>query len=86
MSGTPTHLYRKSASSSHIIKLIALNTMSHKVFIRHTYIYSCSGCSGEWKINEAQDIDYLNCPHCGKNDYVEYTLQDQRKNNLRRGV
>jgi len=60
--------------------------MSHKVFIRHTYIYSCVSCKGEWKINEAQDIDYLNCPHCGTNDYVEYTLQDQRKKANRRGM
>ena len=40
--------------------------MSHKVFIRHTYIYQCSSCKGEWKINEAEDIEQLNCPHCGK--------------------
>ncbi len=52
--------------------------MSHKVFIRHTYIYKCSGCEGEWKINEAASIDNLNCPHCGKRDYVEFVLQDQR--------
>jgi hypothetical protein len=54
--------------------------MSHKVFIRHTYIYKCSSseCDGEWKINESSDLDRLNCPHCGKNDTVEYTLKDQR--------
>ena len=55
--------------------------MSHKVFIRHTYIYKCSDktCKSEWKINEAIDLERVNCPHCGKNDNVEYTLKDQRK-------
>jgi DNA-directed RNA polymerase subunit RPC12/RpoP len=53
--------------------------MSHKVFIRHTYIYKCSSCQGEWKINEAENIETLNCPHCGKRDTIEYVLQDQRK-------
>ena len=54
--------------------------MSHKVFIRHTYIYKCSNseCKGEWKINEALDLDRLSCPHCGKNDVVDYILKDQR--------
>jgi DNA-directed RNA polymerase subunit RPC12/RpoP len=52
--------------------------MSHKVFIRHTYIYKCSSCSGEWKINEASDIEKLSCPHCGKNDVVDYVSKDQR--------
>ena len=54
--------------------------MSHKVFIRHTYIYKCSNeaCSEEWKINEAKNLERLNCPHCGKNDVVEYVLVDQR--------
>jgi len=52
--------------------------MSHKVFIRHTYIYKCSQCVEEWKINEAADLDRLNCPHCGTNDHVEYVLEDQR--------
>jgi hypothetical protein len=57
--------------------------MSHKVFIRHTYIYKCSNnaCKGEWKINEAEDIDRCSCPHCGKNDNVEYVLEDQRRRN-----
>ena len=55
--------------------------MPHKVFIRHTYTYKCSNteCKGEWKINESSDLDRLNCPHCGKNDIVEYTLKDQRE-------
>jgi len=52
--------------------------MSHKVFIRHTYIYKCSGCDGEWKINEAIDLDKLSCPHCGKHDYIDYVRVDQR--------
>jgi len=55
--------------------------MPHKAFIRHTYIYQCGGCKGEWKINEAINIDRLNCPHCGTNDYVEFVLEDQRKTN-----
>ena len=48
--------------------------MSHKVFSRHTYIYKCSArdCGGEWKINEAEDLDRLSCPHCGKNDTIDY--------------
>ena len=55
--------------------------MGHKVFIRHTYIYKCSDkkCEGEWKINEATDLERLSCPHCGKNDTVEYVLVDQRE-------
>tara|TARA_R110001592_G_scaffold31712_2_gene111527 strand:+ start:460 stop:648 length:189 start_codon:yes stop_codon:yes gene_type:complete len=55
--------------------------MAHKVFIRHTYIYKCSDtkCNGEWKINEADKIEKLGCPHCGKQDYVEYVRVDQRK-------
>lgn len=61
--------------------------MAHKVFIRHTYIYKCSDhlCGGEWKINEAIDLERLSCPHCGKNDTVEYTLEDQRTKKLREG-
>lgn len=55
--------------------------MAHKVFIRHTYIYKCSNteCNGEWKINEADKIEKLSCPHCGKQDYVEYVRVDQRE-------
>ena len=52
--------------------------MSHEVFIRHTYIYKCSSCGGEWKINEAIDIEKLSCPHCGKHDNVRYVMADQR--------
>jgi len=54
--------------------------MSHKVFIRHTYIYKCSDkvCDEEWKINEANTLDKLRCPHCGKYDYVKYVDVDQR--------
>ncbi len=56
--------------------------MSHKVFIRHTYIYKCSNldCGEEWKINEASALDKVCCPHCGQHDYVEYVLVDQRVN------
>ena len=52
--------------------------MGHKIFIRHTYIYKCSDkkCGGEWKINEASDLEKLNCPHCGKRDNVEYVMVD----------
>jgi len=53
--------------------------MSHDVFIRHTYIYKCSSCDGEWKINEASNIEKLSCPHCGKHDVVNYVMTDQRK-------
>ena len=55
--------------------------MSHKVFIRHTYIYKCSEkkCGEEWKINEAKSLDKLYCPHCGKYYTVEYVLVDQRE-------
>jgi DNA-directed RNA polymerase subunit RPC12/RpoP len=52
--------------------------MGHKVFIRHTYIYKCSTCKEEWKINEASSIETLNCPHCGKRDSIDYVLEDQR--------
>jgi len=54
--------------------------MPHKIFIRHTYIYKCSNnkCAGEWKINEASNIEKLTCPHCGKHDVIEYVIQDQR--------
>ena len=54
--------------------------MSHKVFIRHTYIYKCgeSACSEEWKINEASELDKLRCPHCGTYDAVKYVDEDQR--------
>ena len=56
--------------------------MAHSVFIRHTYIYKCSNkeCNGEWKINEAIDLEKLRCPHCGQYDVVEYVIDDQRKN------
>lgn len=60
--------------------------MSHKVFIRHTYIYKCGSCKNEWKINEAADIEHLNCPHCGKRDVVEYVLEDQRRKNANKSV
>lgn len=60
--------------------------MSHKVFIRHTYIYQCDSCGGEWKINEAENIERLNCPHCGKNSEVEYVQEDQRRNHYRRHI
>jgi DNA-directed RNA polymerase subunit RPC12/RpoP len=55
--------------------------MSHKVFIRHTYIYKCSNlkCKEEWKINEAAKLDKLSCPHCGKKDSVNYVMIDQRE-------
>ena len=55
--------------------------MGHKVFIRHTYIYKCSDkvCNGEWKINEAADLEKLGCPHCGKHDVVNYVQVDQRE-------
>ncbi len=55
--------------------------MSHKVFIRHTYIYKCSNkkCEEEWKVNEAEQLEKLHCPYCGKKDTVEYILVDQRK-------
>jgi len=55
--------------------------MGHKVFIRHTYIYQCSSkkCKGEWKINEANHIEKLRCPHCGEHDTVEYVMVDQRE-------
>ena len=39
---------------------------------------SSKECSQEWKINEAEEIEKLNCPHCGKNDYVDYVIVDQR--------
>jgi DNA-directed RNA polymerase subunit RPC12/RpoP len=60
--------------------------MSHKVFIRHTYIYKCSNkkCSQEWKINEASNIEKVTCPHCGEKDNVEYVLVDQREKYERR--
>ena len=60
--------------------------MSHKVFIRHTYIYKCSdkGCNGEWKINEASQLERLNFPHCGKNDIVHYVMVDQREKYYRK--
>jgi DNA-directed RNA polymerase subunit RPC12/RpoP len=55
--------------------------MSHKVFIRHTYIYKCSNkkCAEEWKVNEADQLERLHCPYCGKKDSVEYVLVDQRE-------
>ena len=47
--------------------------MSHQVFIRHTYIYKCSNkkCKEEWKVNEADKLETLHCPHCGKKDNVK---------------
>jgi len=60
--------------------------MSHKVYVRHTYIYKCSNkeCNGEWKINEAPDLERLSCPHCGKVDLAEHVLIDQRIQHERR--
>ena len=60
--------------------------MGHRVFIRHTYIYKCSDkvCEGEWKINEAIDLEKLRCPHCGKYDTVHYVQVDQREKYQRR--
>jgi|TARA_R110002020_G_scaffold475787_1_gene712315 DNA-directed RNA polymerase subunit RPC12/RpoP len=54
--------------------------MAHKVFIRHTYIYKCSNkqCGEEWKVNEADELEKLHCPHCGTKDNIEYVLVDQR--------
>jgi hypothetical protein len=49
--------------------------MVHKVFIRHTYIYKCSNK----KCNEADRLEKLHCPHCGKKDNVEYIMVDQRE-------
>tara|TARA_R110002050_G_scaffold157886_1_gene286580 strand:- start:133 stop:354 length:222 start_codon:yes stop_codon:yes gene_type:complete len=64
-----------------LIFIIKHTTMAHKVFIRHTYIYKCSSkkCSQEWKINEAASIEKVTCPHCSKEDSVEYVLVDQRE-------
>ncbi len=55
--------------------------VGHKVFIRHTYIYKCSNkeCKEEWKVNEAENLEILHCPYCGKKDNVEYVLVDQRE-------
>jgi len=55
--------------------------VGHKVFIRHTYIYKCGNkkCGEEWKINEANALEKLRCPHCGEHDTVEYVMKDQRK-------
>jgi len=39
---------------------------------------------GEWKINEASDLEKLSCPHCGKSDIVEYVMVDQRDKYQRR--
>jgi len=60
--------------------------MSHKVFIRHTYIYKCSNpkCEEEWKINEAEHLERLCCPYCSKKDNVEYVLVDQREKYLKK--
>ena len=60
--------------------------MPHNVFIRHTFIYICSDkkCSYEWKINEAHDDERLHCPKCGKRDYIEYVLDDQRQRYINR--
>ena len=58
--------------------------MSHKVFIRHTYIYKCSSCENEWKINEAAKLEKPVCPHCGRKDIVEYVLEDQRAKYFKR--
>ena len=60
--------------------------MGHKVFIRHTYIYKCSNekCKGEWKINEATELERLRCPHCGEHDTVEYVMVDQREKYFRK--
>ena len=60
--------------------------MSHEVFIRHTYIYKCSSCGGEWKINEASRLEKLRCPHCGTYDSVQYVDKDQRTKYNRRGM
>tara|TARA_R110001583_G_scaffold2725_21_gene19161 strand:+ start:1524 stop:1742 length:219 start_codon:yes stop_codon:yes gene_type:complete len=60
--------------------------MSHKVFIRHTYIYKCESCNGEWKINEAANIEKLSCPHCGKVAPIEYVQEDQRRNYYRKHI
>ena len=67
-------------------KPIIFINMAHKVFIRHTYIYQCDSCGGEWKINEAENIERLNCPHCGKSSDVEYVHEDQRRNHYRRHI
>ena len=55
--------------------------VAHKVFIRHTYIQKCShkACKEEWKINEADKLEKLRCPHCGTYDVVQYVDVDQRK-------
>ena len=60
--------------------------MAHQVFIRHTYIYKCSEkiCGEEWKINEADKLEKLRCPHCGKYDVVHYVDTDQRNRNIRK--
>tara|TARA_B100000519_G_scaffold203280_1_gene225305 strand:+ start:3941 stop:4129 length:189 start_codon:yes stop_codon:yes gene_type:complete len=60
--------------------------MAHKVFIRHTYIYKCSDekCGGEWKVNEASELEKIHCPHCGKKDTVNYVMVDQREKYQRR--
>jgi len=41
-------------------------------------------CGGEWKINEAADVEKLRCPHCGEHDIVEYVMVDQREKYNRR--
>ena len=60
--------------------------MSHKVYIRHTYIYKCEVCDGYWKISEASEIERLSCPHCGKCAGIEYVKEDQRRDYYRRYI
>ena len=44
----------------------------------------CEKNNGEWKINEAADVEKLRCPHCGEHDTVEYVMVDQREKYNRR--
>ena len=54
------------------------NAMPHSVFIRHTYMYTCSSesCQGAWKIDALHVSEPPKCPHCGKTDSVVYPFTD----------
>jgi len=60
--------------------------MSHKTYIELLYHYLCSKCEKWWSIAEGSDSDFVICPHCGKRDFSEFELEDQRKKHQQKGT
>ena len=69
-----------------VILFLSLCALNFEFLNEEIISKECSDevCTGEWKINEAINLEKLRCPHCGKYDTVNYVMVDQREKYQRR--